>query len=187
MHTWGDTNCGDDGVGDTPQQQSFNFNCPSFPHVSSCSPNANGDMFMNFMDFTDDACMNMFTRGQKAKMRSLFASGGLRNSFLDAFACDSTLAAGAPLPENAPSTAIPVADVHAYPNPVKEFVTLEAINGFDMTGKACNIYTTTGVRVMQQLLSSNKQQLNLAALPAGCYILKIGEGADKKISKLVKL
>src|SRR5699024_2630864 len=38
-HIWGDETCGNDEVDDTPRQLSYNFNCPSFPHVTSCSPN----------------------------------------------------------------------------------------------------------------------------------------------------
>ena len=88
-HLWGDANCGDDGIADTPPQQNFNNGCPSFPHKTSCSINNDGDMFMNFMDFTDDACMYMFSKGQAIKMRSMFATGGARNSFLISSVCDS--------------------------------------------------------------------------------------------------
>ncbi|MBP7166317.1 MAG: T9SS type A sorting domain-containing protein [Bacteroidia bacterium] len=66
-HIWGDATCGNDQVTDTPTQQTSNFGCPSFPHVT-CSNGPNGDMFMNYMDYTDDACMYMFTAGQKARM-----------------------------------------------------------------------------------------------------------------------
>ena len=69
-HVWGDDNgqCwGSDLVDDTLNQASYNFGCPTHPHIS-CSNN--GDMFMNFMDYTDDICMNIFTKGQKARMMS---------------------------------------------------------------------------------------------------------------------
>ena len=40
-----------------------------YPSTSSCSGNgSNGDMFMNYMDYTDDACMNMFSQDQKTRM-----------------------------------------------------------------------------------------------------------------------
>ena len=66
-HIWGDANCGSDGVSDTPTQQTSNSKCPAFPHVT-CSNGPNGDMFMNYMDYSDDACMNMFTVGQTTRM-----------------------------------------------------------------------------------------------------------------------
>ena len=64
-HVWGDANCGDDQVADTPTQQTANYNCPTHPSAS-CSNS--GDMFMNYMDYVNDNCMNAFTAGQKARM-----------------------------------------------------------------------------------------------------------------------
>ncbi len=71
-HIWGDNNCGDDNVTDTPEQEASNDGCPAFPHnPNSCSTtNPSGDMFMNYMDYTNDACMNLFTQGQKTRMIS---------------------------------------------------------------------------------------------------------------------
>ena len=70
-HIWGDSNCGNDNCNDTPVQQSSNYSCPNFPSTSSCSGNGNnGDMFMNYMDYTNDACMNLFTNDQKSRMIS---------------------------------------------------------------------------------------------------------------------
>ncbi len=80
-HIWGDANCGNDFVGDTPTQDSPNVDCPSHPH-SSCGSN---DMFMNYMDYVDDDCMNIFTQGQATRMQALFAPGGVRESFVN---CD---------------------------------------------------------------------------------------------------
>ena len=80
-HIWGDANCGNDLVADTPTQQTSNYGCPSFPHVT-CSNGPNGDLFMNYMDYTDDACMYMFTNGQKTRSQAIFAAGGPRRSFV---------------------------------------------------------------------------------------------------------
>ena len=85
-HIWGDANCGNDQVGDTPTQQTSNFGCPTFPSVT-CSNGPNGDMFMNFMDYTDDACMMMFTTGQSTRMQALFATGGSRASLMTSPGC----------------------------------------------------------------------------------------------------
>lgn len=79
-HIWGDTNCGNDLVGDTPQHNTYNFGCPSFPHYSTCSGNP-VEMTMNYMDYTDDACMYMFTKGQRNRSLAVFAAGGPRAAF----------------------------------------------------------------------------------------------------------
>lgn len=79
-HIWGDTNCGSDLVGDTPLHNTSNFGCPAYPSRSTCSGTP-VMMTMNYMDYTDDPCMYMFTLGQKSRMLAVFASGGPRNSF----------------------------------------------------------------------------------------------------------
>jgi hypothetical protein len=68
IHIWGDAACGDDLVGDTPTQSVASGSCPTYPHMSACSPNSNGDMFMNYMDYTYDACRVMFSQQQVARM-----------------------------------------------------------------------------------------------------------------------
>jgi hypothetical protein len=68
IHIWGDAACGDDLVGDTPTQSAASGSCPVYPHMSACSPNSNGDMFMNYMDYTYDACRVMFSAAQVARM-----------------------------------------------------------------------------------------------------------------------
>ncbi len=66
-HIWGDGNCADDFCQDTPAQQTSNFGCPSYPKVT-CNNGPDGDMFMNFMDYSDDPCLSMFTPNQMARM-----------------------------------------------------------------------------------------------------------------------
>ena len=80
-HIWGDANCGNDLVSDTPTQQADNNGCPAFPR-RTCGNTTNGDMFMNYMDYTNDQCMNMFTAGQKSRAHALFQTGGARVSLL---------------------------------------------------------------------------------------------------------
>ncbi|MFI1772883.1 zinc metalloprotease [Thalassobellus citreus] len=71
-HIWGDGRCRqDDFVADTPSSDGANYGCPSYPTVNCKS----ADMTMNYMDYTDDACMYMFTDGQSNRMRALLASG----------------------------------------------------------------------------------------------------------------
>jgi len=68
-HLWDeidDCDISDDGLEDTPMQLNPYFDCPTHPAISCGS----ADMFMNFMNFTDDACMHFFTKGQVEKMES---------------------------------------------------------------------------------------------------------------------
>ena len=94
-HIWGDASCGNDLVSDTPTQQTANYGCPTFPSIS-CSNGPNGAMFMNYMDYTDDLCMYMFTNGQSARMNALFATGGARASILSSPGCGTPVACGTP-------------------------------------------------------------------------------------------
>ena len=70
-HIWGDSNdcSGTDHISDTPKAKAPNFGTPTFPHVT-CSNGPNGDMFVNYMDYVDDAAMVMFSHGQVARMHS---------------------------------------------------------------------------------------------------------------------
>lgn len=70
-HIWGDTpDCtGSDFVDDTPNAETPNFGKPTFPHVT-CGNGPNGDLFMNYMDYTDDDSMFMFSPGQVARMHT---------------------------------------------------------------------------------------------------------------------
>lgn len=94
-HIWGDGGCGaSDFVDDTPDSDGANYGCPSHPDAS-CGSN---DMFMNYMDYVDDACMVMFSEGQKTRMRAIFEPGGPRESFVnggtvtcDVDACDGNV------------------------------------------------------------------------------------------------
>ena len=81
-HIWGDATCGTDYVSDTPQHNTYNFGCPSYPHQSTCAGTP-VEMTMNYMDYTDDACMYMFTGGQKQRAVSTFVAGGPRATFAD--------------------------------------------------------------------------------------------------------
>lgn len=73
-HIWGDANCGSDFVTDTPTQQGPNqSNCPNWPSIT-CNNGPNGDMFTNYMDYTNGTCQNIFTIGQAARMNAALSS-----------------------------------------------------------------------------------------------------------------
>lgn len=70
-HIWGDTpDCaGTDMAADTPNCAGPNTGTPTWP-VVTCNNGPNGDMFMNYMDYTDDVAMFMFTAQQVIRMRT---------------------------------------------------------------------------------------------------------------------
>ena len=87
-HIWGDGNCNaDDFVADTPGSDGPNYGCAV--GTVSCSST---DMVQNYMDYSDDACMNLYTVGQRNRMRALFESGGYRASLLASQACGEVVA-----------------------------------------------------------------------------------------------
>ncbi|WP_375580740.1 T9SS type A sorting domain-containing protein [Marivirga tractuosa] len=82
IHIWGDGDCSaDDEVSDTPIAFEPNYGCPN-PSAPSCAENTtySTDMFMNYMDYTNDACMFMFSEGQKTRSYALFEPGGVREN-----------------------------------------------------------------------------------------------------------
>ena len=84
-HIWGDGACGtDDFVSDTPESDAANYGC-STGH-SSCGTT---DMVQNYMDYSDDSCMNLFTQGQKNRMRSILEPGGFRYNLALSDKCGS--------------------------------------------------------------------------------------------------
>jgi hypothetical protein len=160
-HIWGDASCGNDQVSDTPTQQTANYGCPSFPHVT-CSNQ--GDMSMNYMDYTDDACMYMYTTGQAARMNALFAAGGARASL--------TTSLGGVAPRQT-SAAEPVA---MYPNPASEVLHLSL--PADASAKSTvRVFDLRG-HEMTQARYDGQGDLQVASLPKGLYYLTISNGTQ---------
>ena len=84
-HVWGDGPCDvDDFCGDTPQTSDPNFSCPT--GRIGCFGQA---MIQNYMDYTDDACMNVFTRDQRQRMRAILKSAPRRASLLTSNVCST--------------------------------------------------------------------------------------------------
>jgi hypothetical protein len=79
-HIWGDATCGSDLVSDTPTHNTANYGVPAYPHYSTCTETP-VEMTMNYMDYTDDRGMYMFSNGQKSRMAAIFVAGGARAGF----------------------------------------------------------------------------------------------------------
>ncbi len=107
-HIWGDdgSSCnGSDNVSDTPNQGAENFStCPTFPSIS-CNNGPNGDLYSNYMDYTNAACQNVFTAGQSTRMNAALASSVSSRSTL--WSAANLIATGV---NNPPVLCSPVAD-----------------------------------------------------------------------------
>ena len=79
-HIWGDANCGSDLVADTPTHNAPNSGVPAVGHRSTCSGQPL-EMYMNYMDYTDDRGMYLFSSGQVSRMAAIFSVSGPRKSF----------------------------------------------------------------------------------------------------------
>ncbi len=182
-HLWGDEYCGDDNVSDTPKQGGYNSGCPTGKHIT-CENGPNGDMYMNYMDFTDDACMHLFTTGQKMRMRSLFAAGGARHQLLSSTGLSQPLIFETPLPDEAPAW------LHAqlFPNPATNEITIDLSYDTRWIGEVLTITSLQGQTVMQVVVTSKKQTINIQSLRSGMYILSSKKWKrDFILQKFVKI
>lgn len=69
-HTWGDERCGTDYVSDTPAAAAANSSAFCRDVFSTCTGTRTRNMIENYMDYSPDSCMNIFTEGQKQRMRA---------------------------------------------------------------------------------------------------------------------
>jgi len=84
-HIWGDGACGvDDFCNDTPESDAGHYGCPQ---DTSCST---ADMVENYMDYSDDACMNIFTQDQKTRMRTVLSVSPRRMELINSTVCGIT-------------------------------------------------------------------------------------------------
>jgi PKD repeat protein len=87
-HIWGDGGCGaDDFVTDTPNADGPSSGCP-IGRISCSGVN----MVENYMDYTNDACMNIFTQGQKTRMLAVLQVSPRRKSLVEGNLCNPIVA-----------------------------------------------------------------------------------------------
>ncbi|MFY0654084.1 MAG: choice-of-anchor J domain-containing protein [Cyclobacteriaceae bacterium] len=88
-HIWGQGGCtSDDYCDDTPIKETWTTSCPLAGSEVSCE---SVDMFQNYMDFTDDKCMNLFTICQRERMRSVLENSPRRKSLLSSKALEEPI------------------------------------------------------------------------------------------------
>lgn len=181
-HLWGDADCGDDGVADTPKQQTYTNGCPTGIRIS-CNNGPNGDMYMDYMDFTNDACLVMFTKGQKAKMRALFEPGGARHSILSSNGLGTPLSEEISVPDQSPRWL----HVRIYPDPVSTELTINVEFDTRWVGKEIQVINISGQLQLRKTISSKIQKLDVSQLRPGVYFIRAEKEGEKIIEKFIKL
>lgn len=184
-HIWGDDNgacSGSDLVGDTPNQSNYNFGCPSFPHIS-CSNGPNGDMFMNYMDYTDDACMYMFTIGQRDRSYATLQQGGARYSVTQSGKCGGALSQTS---QYALSAQVVNNVIKIYPQPANTYANVE----FKSNWKGIITITVLNemgavVNVKQTNADSKVYRLDVNALKSGVYYIRLNNNNETVTQKIV--
>lgn len=181
-HIWGDANCGDDGIDDTPTQASYTVGCPNTVRVT-CGNSPYGDMYMNYMDITNDECVNMFTKGQKNKMRAQLTNGD-RMGMLTTNAFLLPAVSFIPIENDDPKWLEP----KLYPNPAFNNITLDLSYDPRWMGKKIFIYNLTGQTIDIVSISSKIVTININHYKSGMYFLaaKKEDGMSIK-SRFVKL
>ncbi len=175
-HIWGDQICGDDLVADTEPAEDANYGCFTFPFNANnnCGSGVNGEMYMNYMDYTDDACMAMFTAGQKARMRA--ALNGDRSALLSSAGCSGATGvrdlAGNPT-------------ISLYPNPSNGMVTVETRN-FTPRQATISVTNALGVEVMRyDAVHAFPYSMDLSKLPSDLYFVRLAAGNQLLTQKVV--
>jgi hypothetical protein len=173
-HIWGDDFCGDDLVNDTPPAEEENYECPNYPHNANndCGAGSRGEMFMNYMDYVDDACMVMFTSGQANRMLAAFMA--YRSDLLVSEACEPPSGAGV-------DEVLPGSRVKVFPNPMEGELHVSALTD----GRySLDLYDMSGKHILNHsfVLHSQVATLDLHQLPSGIYTGIIRSQADGGIS-----
>lgn len=169
-HTWGDAFCGNDYVADTPTAEGSNqtVNCKEL--FSTCSGHRTRNMIENYMDYSPDLCMNVFTQGQVNRMRTVLRLSPRRFRLIQS--------ALSPLAETEALT------LSVYPNPAVADVTVDVqLKGFqsftvellDLAGRRIRTTQYADSPSTRVLLSTND-------LATGLYIVRV-KTADEVVSK----
>ena len=181
-HLWGDGYCGDDKIDDTPKQSTYTPGCPTGARIS-CNNALPGDMYMNFMDFTDDVCMSMFSKGQRRRARVIFEPGGPRNSILRSKGLNISIVESAQLPDFYPKWLY----AQVYPNPAT--TSIEVYFDYDerWIGKKIQVLDMSGRIVISKIIGSKIEKIDVNRLTAGVYFIHAEKDGEKLHAKFVKL
>ena len=191
VHIWGDRTCGNDEVDDTPLHNEPNFGCPEEGHLSTCSGTPL-EMWMNYMDYTDDRCMYFFSDGQVSRADFFIDSDPQLSSIINS-ACtnarenrnDITITSNNAF--NSARTII-TDNISLYPTITSGELTVSVNNPTE--GKVgVTIYNQAGALMMKQhiFISNGKgyDQIDVSKLPNGIYFMEFTQTTNKQTKKFI--
>ncbi|MBI3501137.1 MAG: T9SS type A sorting domain-containing protein [Bacteroidetes bacterium] len=165
-HIWGDDGgacTGTDNCNDTPNQADATAGCPSGVKTDNCTPSGNGIMYQNYMDYTDDACYNMFSNDQKTRAQSAVFNSLMSLANSSAAECAATGVAENSIVEN----------ISLYPNPstgdVFIYVPQTGISTMDI-----KVYNAIGEAVVTKRITVPAEtKINMNNNPDGIYLFEM--------------
>lgn len=183
FHIWGDDDgkCAgrggdDDGISDTPPQAYSTSGCPTYPKYDGCSPTGDGIMFMNYMDYSNDKCVAMFTREQVTRMQGLVRQG---NPLYSLTKHPELLTS----PTDSNTTAN---NYVVYPNPTEDVVNILFTKSTDKVTGLYVINLMGQVVARQEVTVQNSYySFNLSGAQTGLYILVIDFGDRRETAKIM--
>ena len=172
-HIWGDRQCGNDFVKDTPEQDGPNFDCP-VPGLTSTCKRPVPEQYMNYMDYVVDLCMYMFTKGQLSRMDGYIAAS--RSPYCLNTCPAPALAKTANSQQNRMAASLARQQLLVYPTVTGDITNLVIPSGSGGRGDIV-LLSQSGAIVKRQrvvLTSGNTYlKLNLSDLPNGIYLIKV--------------
>ena len=169
-HPNGDSNCGNDFCNDTPTLSSLTAGCPSLTGgtaVSGCtaSPNPPGKMYQDFMDYSDDKCLTMFTNNQKARIQACMQNCTRRTSLATSTVCAAT----------GINESVSNVNVTIYPNPSNGeiFVNVDVLSPQDIIISVVNTLGQTIKEIRQNQSNGGTIRIDLSDKTAGVYFVTL--------------
>jgi hypothetical protein len=189
-HIWGDNTCGSDLVDDTPLHNTYNFGCPEEGHLSTCTGTPL-EMWMNYMDYTNDRCMYFFTDGQAARASFFIDTDPQLNSIVNSACTNTRVSNDITSLSNAPtmisSRSVLSNNLSLYPTITSGQLNLSFANASNDRAMI-NVYDQNGALMMrQQVILSGKaiSQVDVSKLANGIYFLQLNSGMEKQAKKFI--
>ena len=167
IHIWGDRFCGTDHCADTPtaydKNETTDISCT--PVFSMCGGQESRNMIENYMDYSPDACMSVFTNDQKERMHAVLSLSPRRAKLVEysKITGDKLL-------------------VELYPNPVRERLTATIFTP-DYQLFTVNIFDQKGHRIVADAVNLN--YIDVQQFPSGLYYYKVTSGGQSITKRFV--